>query len=489
MRVYSFLIYSFLFSILLCSTACFAQPDAAALFDLSAISNNDKEKFEVDAKLDYIAFIDADGEQGQGVFVAKDLILTSYSLLLKKKSVSYRTQSDPTPKKITGYVAADPKNGLVLVRTPKLNEKYLTLEYTEGFSAAEKMNVHYLYTHNQQVRLGEAFSVPLPATGQKRPTETSLIRLTLPANTTLNGHLIISRERRRFDTLSYSVGLAVKKDGISYLAPGYLLQSLYFHRNLEEKSFERLTIPRTRETKALYRTELSFFDVYEHVSDTSRVYRLAYIEKAGQNITLHIQFSPVKRTALFDPFLHLVDLDRGMIYHSDKRQQINNRAYANTVYNGSVGFPGAASADRISLVEMPDDAEFWNHVRRLNRGSDSGDYPSWFSSIIIGNYPKVRKAEYNLKDDPAVYGTVGFFLTPSQPQHLPVTISGNSGINGTLTSYYKERPKVLCGAKGAYTLRLPAGVYTYRARARNGSVITRKFKVTAGECLNEEIIF
>lgn len=471
----------------------YSQSDEDPVYDLSSVITDEGKEFNteyIDRFISYIAHIDADGQTGQGLFIGKDIIITSLSLVANNYNVTYTSHFDATPQRVTEYIVADEANGLVLLKAPRPNDAYMVPELLGGTFPSYDLDMYFLYANTGSYKIEKAV---LPSRKEERSSTpdfdvNSLSPVQYEGSRNLNGSVLFPEGMR-------PVGLIVHKNEKPFLANKWQIQSLVFHSDLDAKPLSRLAV-----SLAPLKTERSKPDLYEVALNFERkpvgfksVYAqitLNYVQRQGNHLDFYFAYKPVFSTvpSLFNPDLQLIDLETGMIYRPVKRRLPNNLVYTNTSYLASFSFQNVpSSVNRVKFFDLP--ADLPKYFSNIRSGQVDFDRP-FFTPFIINNYPQVKKPQYNLNENVSDEGTVAFYLLKNSNTggtgQTRIYVNGKDV--GVLDRYYNMDHEDYCGRSASITLRLKAGEYKYKAVSGN-KMIERKFIVKKGECSNQHVKF
>lgn len=480
----------------LSSYCVYAQSVTVPTLDTSLLDAGELEALRSDnikKELSAIAFIDADGEKGQGIFLDKDLLLTSYSLVANKNSVRYYVQGDPVERSIAGYVVADEAHGLILLKTADIHDNSIVSPYYSSQmlppAITSDLVVYYLSRQNTDTyQIGRA-SVPKPEyPGVRRFEHYHLVPMDYKGADPVNSCVILS-------LYGTTRGLMVYKEGKPFLANALLMQSLLFHKGLDVKRTGDLPLAYAKQKKSskstLYKAAVSYDRMINGRKGVYDRTTLNYIKRGHSSLSLYFTHTPlnVYRSRLFNPNLQMIDLETGMIYRPEEREtDDSHRVYTGTSYFTSFHFANVPpSVNRVMFFNIPE--KVWDYMKEV--GYNRPDYFNpFFSTLLLNNFSGIKKADYDLDENRADEGTIAFYLLKNSNARGNAKVYVNGKEAGSLDRYYNNpQNEGYCGLDAAITLRLKAGEYKYKAVAGNKAVIERKFRVEAGKCTSIQVKF
>lgn len=479
----------------LSSYCVYAQSATVPTLDTSLLAAEELEKLHPDnirKELAAIAFIDADGEKGQGVFLDKDLLLTSYSLVANKNNIQYYVHGDPVGRNIAGYVVADEAHGLVLLKTSDINDNStVSPHYSSQMippTITSDLMVYYVTQQNMDAyRIGRML-VPKPEPLHNNRFKNYYLVPTDYKGEPINGYVILS-------LYGNTRGLMVYKEGKPFLANAYLMQSLLFHKGLDVKRMADLPLtyakPKKNGKPVLYKAAVSYDRMIKGRKGVYDRTILNYIKRSNTSLSLYFTHTPlnVYRAAVFNPNLQMIDLETGMIYRPAEEEPDNSqRVYNKTSYYTSFHFENIPpSVNRVMFFNIPE--KIWDYIKEM-RYDQSDYFNPFFSTVLLNNFSGVKKADYDLEENRSNEGTVAFYLLKNSNAQGNAKVFVNGKEAGNLNRYYNSLyDEGYCGLDAAITLRLKAGEYKYKAVAANKVVIERKFRVEAGKCNSVQIKF
>ncbi|MEO6683781.1 MAG: hypothetical protein ABIN48_13245 [Ginsengibacter sp.] len=478
--------------ILLCSFQAVAQTSEPVI-DIHSLSFKEEVKTQYLLRyLPIIVIIEADGTKGQGIRVARNLILTDLSLVQNKRSVLYQSHDDPARKVIEDYIVADEANGLILLQTTEMDERFMDPIHFSTSHFFPSYNQDCFVFHKDQNKYIAAQALVPSRNDEKRPannpdefhfSKVEIVDKIRP----VPGHLI-------FDKHSIVAGLMVYRKGVPYVANNRILHKILFHKDLEPKRLADLTDASKKPSKSKSKSQIFQTDILydkKYSPTNNKIWsslKLTYVERSNQQLTFCFLFKPRSyQSEVFNPQLEIVDLETGEIYRPRDPNMKNTKVYSSTTYKAFYTFENIPdNVRKIRFFNIPPDLQKYNTTLFYNQNDL---YNPFFPDLIIDNYPLVKKAFYPLNENSENEGSVVFYLLENSNVNGSVKIYLDGKEVGSLSKYYSDGKKDdYCGLEATITLRLKPGEYKYKA-VIDRKVIERKFKVEKGKCSNQHVKF
>lgn len=435
---------------------------------------------------EHLVTITADGATGQGIKVSDNLIITAYDLVAGKADVSFMDHETNTTQDVHEYVAADQKQGLILLRTNSRFQHYLRFYRPEQFFSEYEYHFFYLKPVEDKLEARVITSLKRDLKEKEAPTfdPNAYGKMKLEGKDQLHGYYVI-------DGSSRVEGMVLYRNGTHYFADMQALMKLFIHRDLNPNPLVDLRpgIPKKTGSSKIKVYDIGLkSELYANKTLKERL-TLDYIEKAANQQIYYFTFELLEgRRTNFHPELHLINLKTSEIFHPTIKGKPNSLVYGGTSIRTSAVFDQVPNdLDHVKVFEVTEE-----HLTKSANDKSINQfdyYIKFFDDVIINNFPETKKTRYALTQEESTEGSVAFYLQNKSKAFGEVKVYLDGKYLGILDRMYKDSDQSnFCGMSAAITVRLKAGTYKYQAEQR-GQKIQGKFTIQKGKCLNQRIQF
>ena len=477
---------------LLSASLLAAGQDPTMEFDLTTNNITAKDEVKTESLARYVKSImniEAGNESGQGLMIAPDLMIASYSLIAGKSDVTY---ADETGKRkyFDGYIAADPARGIVLLKTADLQSSYIAPSYTayNAFLGTYEKTVISMKRSNNKYILNK---VTIP--GIQEIKGAWINQSYIPRKVQYQGNKPEQGEMIFSNNMFY--GIIVYIDGEPFHINNRPLMELYLFKDLAPNHLSDLrpyyagSEAGKKSKPVIYKIGLTDEKKTRDGKKTYDILTLDYARRDKQRMDLYFSFKSLGWSSgiNFNPNLRMIDLKTGIIYHPTEYGVSLNKVYNNTTERKIISFENVPEyVDQVKLFNLYTDVYEQEKDLRYNSEFKSRRF---FDNVIFNNFPVTKKTDYELDEDLTNEGTVAFYGLSSSnfDDNVRILIDGKQV--GVLTHYITNTYTTdFCGLKSSITMKLKPGEYKYKA-IMGRKTIERKFMVTKGKCTGQLVKF